>query len=384
MEYRIPDYFEKFTCIGGACPDTCCAGWQIVIDMESLEKYQVLEGSFGNRLRNEIDWEEGVFCQYKEKCCFLNEDNLCDIYAEIGENNLCKTCRVYPRHIEEYEGLQEVFLCISCPEVSRIIFENTEKVRLLLREERQEEADEYEDFDFLFFTKLEDTREYFLELLQTREISIYNRCEYFLKTGKKLQEFIDQDELFLLDSFMEKERQKLQDYGRSGKSTDNSYRKLFMEQYFRLMLSMEIRKDDWEKQLETAKVILKKMNDTQYREQWEKFRNIHWETPEERERWEINFEKIVVYYMLTYYCGAVYDYELLCKIKFSVVHALAIEELLFVQWLQEGRKAGLTDWIRFSYEYARELEHSDLNMETLEKALMDEETYSVEKILGCF
>ena len=32
MQYIIPHYYKKFACIGGDCPDTCCAGWQIMID----------------------------------------------------------------------------------------------------------------------------------------------------------------------------------------------------------------------------------------------------------------------------------------------------------------------------------------------------------------
>ena len=27
MQYIIPHYYKKFACIGGDCPDTCCAGW---------------------------------------------------------------------------------------------------------------------------------------------------------------------------------------------------------------------------------------------------------------------------------------------------------------------------------------------------------------------
>ena len=32
MEITRPDYYKDFSCIAGACPDTCCAGWQIMID----------------------------------------------------------------------------------------------------------------------------------------------------------------------------------------------------------------------------------------------------------------------------------------------------------------------------------------------------------------
>lgn len=39
MRYIKPGYYDDFVCIAGACPATCCAGWQIVIDEESLQTY---------------------------------------------------------------------------------------------------------------------------------------------------------------------------------------------------------------------------------------------------------------------------------------------------------------------------------------------------------
>ena len=32
MQITFPSYYKKFSCIADACPDTCCAGWQIMID----------------------------------------------------------------------------------------------------------------------------------------------------------------------------------------------------------------------------------------------------------------------------------------------------------------------------------------------------------------
>ena len=40
MRYLKPHFYDKFVCTAGACPDTCCAGWQIVIDEDSLERYK--------------------------------------------------------------------------------------------------------------------------------------------------------------------------------------------------------------------------------------------------------------------------------------------------------------------------------------------------------
>ena len=95
MQITRPAFYKEFSCIAGACPDTCCAGWQIMIDEKSLKKYQKFKGAFRNRLHNDIDWKEHSFHQYDHRCAFLNDENLCDIYSEAGKNMLCDTCRKY-------------------------------------------------------------------------------------------------------------------------------------------------------------------------------------------------------------------------------------------------------------------------------------------------
>ena len=40
MLYTIPDYYKEFKCTADKCEDTCCAGWQIVIDDKALNKYK--------------------------------------------------------------------------------------------------------------------------------------------------------------------------------------------------------------------------------------------------------------------------------------------------------------------------------------------------------
>ena len=34
-----PNYMEKFRCIGGACEDSCCAGWRVVFDKRTTQTY---------------------------------------------------------------------------------------------------------------------------------------------------------------------------------------------------------------------------------------------------------------------------------------------------------------------------------------------------------
>lgn len=77
MKIRVPNYFKDFKCIASKCEDTCCAGWGIVIDDEALEKYQKVQGDFGDRLRREIVHEggENIFILKDNNCPFLNENN---------------------------------------------------------------------------------------------------------------------------------------------------------------------------------------------------------------------------------------------------------------------------------------------------------------------
>ena len=121
MDYLFPDYYRKFHCAGGGCPLTCCGGWQSCIDPASLDRYRKTKGPLGARLQNEIDWREGCFRQYGGKCALLSEEGLCDLYSEGGGRKaFCTACRDFPRHLEEFKGVREVSLSLSCQEAESI------------------------------------------------------------------------------------------------------------------------------------------------------------------------------------------------------------------------------------------------------------------------
>ena len=82
MRYLKPHFYDKFVCTAGDCPDSCCAGWQIMIDETSLERYGNEKSEFGTRLRNSIDWDEECFYQNNRRCAFLNEENLSAIFIK--------------------------------------------------------------------------------------------------------------------------------------------------------------------------------------------------------------------------------------------------------------------------------------------------------------
>ena len=44
MKYHKPSFFDQFKCIGSACTDTCCAGWEIEVDETTAQGYLAEKG----------------------------------------------------------------------------------------------------------------------------------------------------------------------------------------------------------------------------------------------------------------------------------------------------------------------------------------------------
>lgn len=372
MQYIIPHYYKKFACVGGNCPDTCCAGWQIMIDPAALKKYRRVKGVLGNRLHNEIDWSEGAFRQYQKRCAFLNEENLCDLYIEGGGAKMfCKTCRMYPRHIEEFEGLREISLSLSCPEAANLILGCQEPVRFLNAEDQKEEETD-EEFDFFLFTKLEDTRTLMFQILQNRNYPIRLRTAIVLALAHDLQERIDRNALFEIDALLERYQgrrvwtwfqEKLDDL-----QTEPRLEKEVLGNLFVILNHLEVLRDNWKSYVKEGKNRLLELEMS--REQRNDFGFVFTETI---------MEQLMVYFVYTYFCGAVYDGQAYGKLKFAVTGSILIRELAKAHFLKHDNLE-FCDITEAARRYAREVEHSDFNKCKMEQMLQDEEKFGLEKL----
>ena len=378
MQYTVPHYYKKFRCIAGECPDTCCAGWQIQIDPASLRKYRKIKGPLGNRLKNEINWKESCFRQYNGRCAFLNENDLCDLYLEgEGTRAFCRTCRTYPRHIEEFEGLREISLSLSCPAAADLILNCGEPVRLLHAEDEKED-EPYEDFDFFLFTKLEDARSLILRILQDRAHPFSLRAAASLALAHDLQQRIDKNALFEADSLFDRYSspgmwtwfearlsalELSEDHTEKRNSTENAL--------FSILDRLEVLRDDWMPYLVDARRTLKNAPALQ-REEERSFSDLFTEQ---------TAEQLLVYFVFTYFCGAVYNADAYGKMKFSFAGMILIRELVRAEWLQNPDITRETI-LRTACRYAREVEHSDKNKFLMEELLADEERFGLENLFS--
>ena len=369
MIYTRPDYFSEFTCIADKCPDTCCAGWQIVIDDDTIEKYKKISGDYVWKVMAGVDWENQIFRHDNEKrCAFLSEKNLCNLYTNVGPDSLCKTCRDYPRHAEEFEDVREVTLSASCPEVARILMERLAPVNFVTEDHPEEEETlEFGDFDPFLYSIIQDSREAMIGIIQNRDLSIRERAVLILGMAHDMQRRINHRELFACDQVIEKyKREKSVLYVKEYlQLKDPIEEENLTKEMYPLIYDLELLRDEWDALLKESQKTL--FSNTQsfgeLRLEFDKWKKAHPDM-------QIHLEQILLYFVYTYYPGSVYDGQLFAKIQMAVYCMWMIELLWMARWINNNRMLTLHDMIELLYRFSREIEHSDENLECLDEMMI--------------
>ena len=125
----VPNYYSSFRCIAAACKHSCCVGWEIDVDPAALARFDGVLGSMGDRLRSSIDREADPPCfilTEGERCPFLNQNGLCDLICELGEDSLCHICADHPRFRNILPDRVELGLGLCCEAAAKLILEQTQ------------------------------------------------------------------------------------------------------------------------------------------------------------------------------------------------------------------------------------------------------------------
>jgi len=369
MRYIRPDFYDSFACIADRCPDTCCAGWQIMIDEESLERYEQVKGSIGELLEDNIDWEEGCFYQSAQKrCAFLNEKNLCDLYLALGEEGFCDTCRNYPRHTEEFEGLREYSLSLSCPVAAKMILSRQGMLQFLIKEDDEEDelGDEFEDFDLMLFTQLEDARNAMFEMLSREEMNLREVMDECLRLAAAMQDCVEEGRYFEIEELIEHFKSGTHIAGRNEAMQADV--PLYYRKYtcWKLMEGLERLRDEWSYVLAGMEQTLYAGKEEAYGQCCDAFSAYLEKDPVAGKLYDNTSLQLFVFFVYTYFCGAVYDGWVYSKMALAVRSVEFLQELFMARWKQKGTLA-FEDYVELSYRYAREIEHSDFNLNTLEE-----------------
>lgn len=353
MILRFVDYFNDFKCIAGDCKDTCCVGWELDIDEESFERYKRVEGKFGERLRSFMvegsdETEEcNTFRLVGNRCPFLNEKNLCDIYTELGEKALCKVCSEYPRFKLDFENIRERGLSLSCEVVGDLVFRRKDKVCIL--EKKVDEESSTEDGETFFTKEIEEVRNKVLDILRDREKTIFDRMLSTIFYVARAQEMLNLEEIEVenLEETVTYEDEIFEDFDFAS----------FYDEILYILEGMEVLDEEWEKAFYAIK------------EGFSKEKSEVLSRGLEVEKSELWLEQLMVYFVFRYFMKAVYDADLFSKLVFILFGFFVIRMMMAVSFHEKGRLE-VEDMIDIVRIYSKEVEHSEENIAYLMEEIL--------------
>lgn len=271
MILKTPSFYKDFKCIAGDCPDSCCQGWEVDADDESLEFYKTLTGDIRNRIDSVLDRDEfgnTIFrLADKKRCPFLNDENLCDMHIAIGGEHTPYTCRMFPRFINDFGGTREMGVSFSCPVASDMMFGLTEPMRFV--SELNELPPELNEIDAQTYFYLVKAREKAFSIVQDRTHPMHQRLIRLLDFGVEIQK-------------------DLEEYKEGSDDID----------FFDVFRNPELINPQWIDRVNSRKV--KPVSN------------------------EIFNENIASYFIFRYFLTAVNDYDVLSKIKMAVIGVLIV------------------------------------------------------------
>lgn len=313
MILRTPTFYKDFKCIAGACPDSCCQGWEVDADEESMAYYMTLSGDIRNKIDSVLDRDEfgnTIFrLAEKKRCPFLNNENLCDMHIAIGGEHTPYTCRTFPRFINNFGGTRELGISFSCPVAADMMYQL--KTPMSFKDELLDEPPELNEIDAQTYFYLVKARKKAFEIVQDRSLPINQRLLSLLDYAEELQA-------------------DFEEYQEGSDDID----------FFDVFHNPELINPEWTEKVNNGAV--RKVENSVFN------------------------ETIASYFIFRYFLTAVYDYDVLSKIKMAVVGVLI------------STFFGNDSWTM--HLWSKETEHSQYNMDRYKKLLRSAKCLSVENL----
>ncbi len=336
MIREYPSYYKKFRCIGGSCKDSCCIGWEVDIDEDTKEYYEGIEGEFGCRLRDHLVTDgEDTFIPMEPngRCPFLNEQNLCDIITELGEESLSVVCTEYPRFFLEAGDYQQIDLSLSCMELGRIFFEDTDVIQY----EREEDvlSDEpLEGEEMEAFQAILARRDDMIRILQDRQRNLPDRITDVIKIAE------------------------LPNLLPEGNQITSEYLQDFDIQMFSKMDALDVIDHRWTQIYDGVKKYYDRILQTE----GDFLRHVG-------DVYDIRMERLACYFVFRYVADGYYAMDDLGQgaVMFAVNAIRFIHLDCIRRYLDNGSIFTVEDMIDSAHMYSKEVEHDEDNVEIMKQ-----------------
>ena len=259
----LPKYMVKFKCISSSCTDSCCVGWDINIDEDTYNKYinstealkGLVEGKFTENKDEHDSFNHGFMVLKDEnRCPFLNCNMLCDIHGGVGEENLCITCKSYPRVFNIVDNVYEKSGLPSCIEICTRAFLNKDKMEFIESNEYIEEKniEIRRIIDSEAFEGTESLLQYFwdirvisINIMQLRNFSIEERLNILKSFYEQIEKMYISHEFDDIEELLEDFSGEVVDYeslkGLAFKENNEFYKSLGQEELVENIRSVKLK-----------------------------------------------------------------------------------------------------------------------------------------------
>ena len=168
MKVFYPYYYQNFRCIAEKCTHSCCVGWEISVDDETLENYTRHNPEYCDY----IDMESRVISLCDDsRCPFLTGEGLCKIISEFGDGYVSRICREHPRFYHKVCGRVEGGIGMVCEEAARIILTHDDYTDFLVVEKNDTEWADESEFDGI------GHREDIYKILGKKDLSFHSQLD---------------------------------------------------------------------------------------------------------------------------------------------------------------------------------------------------------------
>lgn len=383
MKVLKPFYYDDFKCISNNCIDSCCIGWQINIDENTYKKYKKVKGVFGKELNNSINrvrvknnrLDYGKMKLKDKRCSMLNEDNLCNVYINLGESYLCNTCKVYPRDINKYGEIYERNLNMSCPEVARYFIKSVANFYFNMEEEVLSDLDKdyimNKIYDEKLYNLLWGSRSLAIEIIQFKEIEIWKRIIFLKILTDKVQKLIDEENYENYEKVLNAFRYEITNI-----DIINSLDKIklvpnvkvnFIKSVVNISEKVSINKIKYNNLLEQYKKLFENDIDNNFENVIKK----EYEFNKYLNNEEYIMENLLIYLIYKYFMRALHTKDLNKEINNVIISYAMIKMLLLGRYDANENKLKEDDFVEVFYVFSRVIEHNKIFLDKIYEAIKE-------------
>lgn len=381
MKLRVPHYYKDFVCIASKCKDNCCiGGWEIDIDDETANYYLNLEGEFGDILRASIGRTDEYCFKLKDgKCPFLDNENLCEIYKNLGEDKMGVVCTQFPRFTEYYGSIKETGIGLACEEAERIIFTDRKPFSMDIEDIDEEEVIDTE-YDNVLANYLFKVRDLLFKMIDNESISLHNKMIYMIEIGKHIQDLVNEnntEEIQNIINLLQQNNYEALQLDKQNINTDENSSMYEVESILNAYSELEILNEQWQYYLNDMYDMLhsEDMSPADYSVLVKEF------TEYIKDR-NYEYSNMVKYFVFRYFMKASYDHDVFGKLQLSVTNYFVIRDMDIVKWLKNNREFSFEDRIETVHIFSREVEYSEDNLEVLAEEFIFDDIFKVENLIA--